>query len=171
MYWLGGGASPWARTAPGLCAHRRSLRGASRAKAAACRSHEVPWWFFWSRARQGECGRCRATRDRWRTMRRWRRVLRAESASERGRKLIACATSASCTVSRMPSSRGVVVPGVSCAKGRAGGHAGCRGDEPRAEVSGGVLGVAFFFGEDECSYESGDLDAEVEERVAVSGEG
>ncbi len=71
----------------------------------------------------------------------------------------------------MPSQPGSGGSGSELCEGQGGGHAGCRGDEPRTEVGGGVFGVAFFFRENECSYESADLDAEVEERVAVSGEG
>ncbi len=53
----------------------------------------------------------------------------------------------------------------------AGRHAGGGGEEPGAEVSGGLLGVAWVAGEEEGGGEGGDVEAEVEQGVAVGGEG
>src|SRR5216683_2344063 len=53
----------------------------------------------------------------------------------------------------------------------AGGHAGCGIDEPCPEMSCCLLCVALFAGEDEGGGECGDVEAQVEECVAVGGEG
>ena len=55
--------------------------------------------------------------------------------------------------------------------GKARGHAGGGVDEPCAEMSGGVFGVAIVFGEDEGGGERGNVETKVEESVAVGGEG
>ena len=54
---------------------------------------------------------------------------------------------------------------------KARGHAGGGVDEPCAEMGDGVFGVAVVFGEDEGGSESGNIEAEVKECVAVGGEG
>ena len=54
---------------------------------------------------------------------------------------------------------------------KARGHAGGGVDEPCAEMGGGVFGIAVVFGEDEGGGERGNIEAEVEECVAVGGEG
>ncbi len=144
--------------------------GARRAKAAACRSQEVPWWFFWSRARQASAvgaeplevgGEPCVDGGEFVVGERFGAWKKADGLGDFGELhgFEDAFEAGSCG------------SGSELREGEGWGHAGCRGDEPCAEVGGGVLGVAFFFGEDEGSYESGDLDAEVEERVAVSGEG
>lgn len=51
------------------------------------------------------------------------------------------------------------------------GHAGGGVDEPCVEMGDGVFGVAVVFGEDEGGGEGGDVEAEVDEGVAMGGEG
>ena len=55
--------------------------------------------------------------------------------------------------------------------GHARGHAGGGVDEPGFEMGDGLLGVALFAGEDEGCGEGGNVEAEVEESVAMGGEG
>ena len=55
--------------------------------------------------------------------------------------------------------------------GHARGHAGGGVNEPGFEMGDGLLGVAFFAGEDEGRGEGGNVEAEIEEGVAVGGEG
>lgn len=52
-----------------------------------------------------------------------------------------------------------------------GRHAGCRIDEPCTEMGDCLLGVFVVFGEDEGGGERGNVEAEVEDGVAMSGEG
>ena len=54
---------------------------------------------------------------------------------------------------------------------KARGHAGGGVDEPCAEMGDGVFGIALVFGEDEGGSERGNVETEVEESVAVGGEG
>ena len=55
--------------------------------------------------------------------------------------------------------------------GHARGHAGGGVDEPGFQVGDGLLGVVLFVGEDEGGGEGGNVEAEIEESVAVGGEG
>jgi len=52
-----------------------------------------------------------------------------------------------------------------------GCHAGCGVDEPCMEMGDCLLGVFVVFGEDEGGGKCGDVKAEVEEGVAMGGEG
>ena len=53
----------------------------------------------------------------------------------------------------------------------AGRHAGCGIDEPCSEMGDCLLGVFVVFGEDEGGGERGDVEAEIEESVAMGYEG
>ena len=54
---------------------------------------------------------------------------------------------------------------------KAGRHAGCGIDEPCSEMGDCLLGVALVVGEDEGGGERGDVEAEIEESVAMGYEG